>query len=60
MLREQKDCEGVLRQIETRRVDQLTAIDKNIAETDEKIKLVLSTEKDVKVIIHEDMQLIIT
>ena len=56
MIVEQKECEGVLGQLETRRFEQLATIDENMAETDKKIKLVLSTEKDVKVRIHENMQ----
>ena len=60
MVLEQKECEGVLGQLETRRVEQLAAIDKNMAETDQKIELVLSTEKGVKVRIHENVQRIIT
>ena len=49
MVLEQEETEEVLRQLEASRVEQLADIDKNIAETDEQIKLVLETEKDLEV-----------
>ena len=49
MVVEQEETEEVLRQLEASRLEQLADIDKNIAETDEQIKLASETEEDLEV-----------
>ena len=49
MVVEQNESESALRQLETTHVEQLAAIEKNIAEKDEQTKLVLAAEKDLMV-----------
>ena len=49
MVLEQEETEEVLRQLEASRLEQLADIDRNIAETNEQMKLVSEAEKDLEV-----------